>query len=205
MVSLIGQVERKKKENKLSRLFIGWNPFLSFEPSHATPLLHLSRYSLSLLLTLLEQFLFSINASVDWVFIVQVWSSLFGFFPTHSFCILGIIQGLTALLSHSNRKTCVCTCINFVPNRAIGVGFIDLIFSLWKSSNLSCPKPDTRICDHDRHVNIKPKPDIKKNQLNFYKTFTKTYLFHSILVSLLKLYNFSLDIQSIYIVLPRIT
>ena len=28
-------------------------------------------------------------------------------------------------------------------------------------------KPDTRICDHDRHVNIKPKPGINKNQLNF--------------------------------------
>ena len=32
---------------------------------------------------------------------------------------------------------------------------------------VSHPKPDTRICDHDRHVNIKPKPGINKNQLNF--------------------------------------
>ena len=32
---------------------------------------------------------------------------------------------------------------------------------------MSRPKPDTRICDHDRHANIKPKPDINKNQLNF--------------------------------------
>ena len=32
---------------------------------------------------------------------------------------------------------------------------------------LSRPKPDTRICDHDRHANIKSKPDINKNQLNF--------------------------------------
>ena len=32
---------------------------------------------------------------------------------------------------------------------------------------MSRPKPDTRICDHDWHANIKPKPDINKNQLNF--------------------------------------
>ena len=51
---------------------------------------------------------------------------------------------------------------------------------------LSRPKPDTRICDHDRHANIKPKPDINKSQLNFYKTFTKAFLFLFILVSLLK-------------------
>ena len=50
---------------------------------------------------------------------------------------------------------------------------------------LSRPKPDTRICDHDRHANIKPKPDINKNQLNFYKTFPKASLFLFILVSLL--------------------
>ena len=68
---------------------------------------------------------------------------------------------------------------------------------------MSRPKPDTRICDHDRHANIKFKLDINKNQLNFYKTFTKTYLFLSILVLLLKLYNFSLDIQSIYTVLKE--
>ena len=51
---------------------------------------------------------------------------------------------------------------------------------------LSCPKPDTRICDHDRHTNIKFKPDINKNQLNSYKTFTKASFFFFILVSLLK-------------------
>ena len=50
---------------------------------------------------------------------------------------------------------------------------------------LSRPKRDTWICDHDRHANIKPKPDIN-NQLNFYKTFTKASLFPLILVSLLK-------------------
>ena len=32
---------------------------------------------------------------------------------------------------------------------------------------VSRPKPGTQICDHDRHANIKPKPDINKNQLNF--------------------------------------
>ena len=68
---------------------------------------------------------------------------------------------------------------------------------------LSHPKPDTRICDHDRHVNIKPKPGINKNQLNYYKTITKASLFLFIFVSLLKWYNFSLDIQSIYTVLKE--
>ena len=37
---------------------------------------------------------------------------------------------------------------------------------------LSRPKPDTRICDHDQHVNIKPKPGINKNQLFNIHTFT---------------------------------
>ena len=41
----------------------------------------------------------------------------------------------------------------------IGEGF--------KGAGMSRPKPDTQICDHDRHANIKPKPDINKNQLNF--------------------------------------
>ena len=40
---------------------------------------------------------------------------------------------------------------------------------------VSRPKPDTRICEYDRHANIKPKPDINKNQLNFYKTFKKGF------------------------------
>ena len=53
------------------------------------------------------------------------------------------------------------------------------------SGDLSRPKPDTRICDHDRHANIKFKPDINKNQLNFYKNFPKTSLFLFIIVSLL--------------------
>ena len=40
----------------------------------------------------------------------------------------------------------------------------DLIhFDFW----VSRPKLDTRICDHDRHANIKPKPNINKNQPNF--------------------------------------
>ena len=37
----------------------------------------------------------------------------------------------------------------------------------FKGAGMSRPKPDTQICDHDRHANIKPKPDINKNQLNF--------------------------------------
>ena len=61
---------------------------------------------------------------------------------------------------------------------------------------LSRPKPDTRICDHDWHANIKLKPDINKNQLNFYKSFSLS--FHSCFIS--SLYNFSLDIQGIYTV-----
>ena len=36
---------------------------------------------------------------------------------------------------------------------------------------VSHPKPDTWICDHDQHVNIKPKPSINKNQLNFLQKF----------------------------------
>ena len=71
---------------------------------------------------------------------------------------------------------------------------------------VSRPKPGTQICDHDQHANIKPKPNINKNQLNFLKTFTKAFLILFIFVSLLKkLYNLLLDIQSIYIVLQRIT
>ena len=74
-----------------------------------------------------------------------------------------------------------------------------------QSRFVSRPKPGTWICDHDRHANIKPKPDINKNQLNFLKTFTKSFLFLFIFVSLLKRYNLLLDSQSIYIVLQRIT
>ena len=70
------------------------------------------------------------------------------------------------------------------------------------AATMSRPKPDTWICDHDRHANIKPKPDINKNQLNFYKSFPLSF---KIFASLLKRYNLSLDIQSIYIVLQRIT
>ena len=45
---------------------------------------------------------------------------------------------------------------------------------------LSCPKLDTRICDQDQHANIKVKPDINKNQLNFYKSFPLFFsFFHS--------------------------
>ena len=51
---------------------------------------------------------------------------------------------------------------------------------------LSRPKPDTRIYGHDRYANIKLKPDINKNQLNFYKSFTKASLFLFIIVFLLK-------------------
>ena len=72
-------------------------------------------------------------------------------------------------------------------------------------AKVSCPKHGIWICDHDRHANIKPKPDINKNQLNFLKTFTKAFLILFIFVYLLKWYKISLDIQSIYIVLQRIT
>ena len=68
---------------------------------------------------------------------------------------------------------------------------------------LSRPKPDTQICDHDRYANIKPKPDINKNQLNFYQNFYKSfpYSFHSCFFT--SRYNFSLDIQSIYTILKE--
>ena len=42
---------------------------------------------------------------------------------------------------------------------------------------LSHPKPDTRICDHNQHANIKLKPDINKNRLNFYKSFPFSFSF----------------------------
>ena len=63
----------------------------------------------------------------------------------------------------------------------------DVFFSLKEAtvSLLSCPKPDTWICDHDRHVNIKLKHDINKNELNFYKTFIEASIFLFIFVSLL--------------------
>ena len=50
---------------------------------------------------------------------------------------------------------------------------------------VSRPKPDTQICDHDQHVNIKPKPSINKNQLNFLQKllqklpFFFLFFFHS--------------------------
>ena len=80
------------------------------------------------------------------------------------------------------------------------------ILQSWKAidtSSLSRPKPDTRICDNDQHANIKFKSNINKNQLNYYKTFTKASLFLFILDSLLKWNNFSFDIQSIYTVLKE--
>ena len=55
---------------------------------------------------------------------------------------------------------------------------------------MSCPKPDTRICDHDRHANIKPKPDINRNQLNFFQNFSKSFPLSFHYFSLLKWYNF---------------
>ena len=58
------------------------------------------------------------------------------------------------------------------------------------------PKPDTQICDHDRHVNIKPKPGINKNQLKLFTKASFSFFFHSCFFS--SLYNSSLDIQSIY-------
>ena len=73
----------------------------------------------------------------------------------------------------------------------------------WTRAYVTChaPNPILGICDHDRHANIKPKPDINKNHLTFTKLLPKAFFFFSILVSLLKLYNLWLDIQSIYIVL----
>ena len=57
-------------------------------------------------------------------------------------------------------------------------------------------KLDTWICDHDWHANIKLKPDINKNQLNFYKTFTKTFLFLFILVLYLNYITFHLTFRA---------
>ena len=50
---------------------------------------------------------------------------------------------------------------------------------------VSRPKPDTWICDHDRHVNTKPKPGINKNQLNFLQSFYKSFplSFHSCFIT----------------------
>ena len=62
---------------------------------------------------------------------------------------------------------------------------------------LSHPKPNTRICDYDRHANIKLKLDINNNQLNFYKSFPLSF-HHCFFTSW---YNLSLDIQNIYTVL----
>ena len=70
-----------------------------------------------------------------------------------------------------------------------------------KLKEMSRPKPNARICDHnwicdhDRHANIKLKPNINKNQLKFLQKLP--FLF--VLVSLL------FDIQSIYNVLQEIT
>ena len=49
---------------------------------------------------------------------------------------------------------------------------------------LSRPKPDIRICDHDLHVNIKPKSGINKIQLNFYKSFPLTFIVVSLLLDI---------------------
>ena len=35
---------------------------------------------------------------------------------------------------------------------------------------MSRPKPNTQICNHDLHANVKVEPDINKNQLNFYQS-----------------------------------
>ena len=43
---------------------------------------------------------------------------------------------------------------------------------------LSRPKPNTWICDHDQHANIKLKPDINMNQLNFYKSFPPSFHYY---------------------------
>ena len=40
---------------------------------------------------------------------------------------------------------------------------------------MSCPKPDTWICDYDQYANIKSKPNINKNKLNFYKSFPLSF------------------------------
>ena len=53
----------------------------------------------------------------------------------------------------------------------------DVFLFIWVvhvSGRLSRPKPDTRICDHDRHANIKPKPDINKNQLKLLQNFYRS-------------------------------
>ena len=49
---------------------------------------------------------------------------------------------------------------------------------------MSHPKPNTRICDHDQHANIKFKSDINKDQLNFLQKLLQelpsffSFLFH---------------------------
>ena len=36
---------------------------------------------------------------------------------------------------------------------------------------MSRPKPNTQICNHDLHANVKVESDINKNQLNFYQSY----------------------------------
>ena len=63
--------------------------------------------------------------------------------------------------------------------KVVQKGFHYLVYE--SPSKLSRPKPDTRIYDHDRHANIKPKSDINKNQLNFNKLLQKLSSFFSFL------------------------
>ena len=51
---------------------------------------------------------------------------------------------------------------------------------------VSRPKPDTRICDHNWHANIKPKLILTRTNLTFTKLLPKASLLLFILVSLLK-------------------
>ena len=55
--------------------------------------------------------------------------------------------------------------------------FLSYAFHFIMRAQLSHPKLDIRICDHNQHANIKLKPDINKNQFNFYKSFPLS--FHS--------------------------
>ena len=90
----------------------------------------------------------------------------------HTWNKLEMNQKATVLINSSTFLGCL--------HSKDGVQFSHL--SLPSSMHLlSRPKPDTRICDHDRHANIKPKPDINKNQLSFFQNFYKSFplSFHS--------------------------
>ena len=78
-------------------------------------------------------------------------------------------RGLLGSVSTKNFNCVSCQLgkqpvLPFNTSESMSTDIFDLIhFDFW----VSRPKLDTRICDHDRHANIKSKPDINKNQPNF--------------------------------------